>query len=86
MLSEELSTVMTFLYTVQKWLFSSSGEIFSLMTGQACEFLLVKRLIAFHVPLESLLFVRNFFKEFFLGIADHVGDFIPVSFIFIKAI
>ncbi len=66
LLSEELSTVMTFLYTVQKWLFSSSGEIFSLMTGQACEFLLVKRLIAFHVPLESLLFVRIFSKNFFL--------------------
>ena len=67
---------------MQKWLFNSSGEIFSLMTEQACDFFffLVKRLIVFHVPLESLLL------EFFLGIADHVGDFIPVSFIFIKAI
>ena len=71
---------------MQKWLFNSSGEIFSLMTGQACEILLVKRLIAFHVPLEYLLFVRIFSKNFFLGIADHVGDFSPVFFIFIKAI
>ena len=51
---------MTFLNTVLKWLFNSLGEIFSLMTGQACEFLLVKRLIAFHMPLESLQFVRIF--------------------------
>ena len=66
LLSEELSIVMTFLYTVQKWLFSSSGEMLSLITGQVCEFLLVKRLIAFHVPLESLLFVIIFSKNFFL--------------------
>ena len=62
---------------MQKWLFNSSGEILSLMTGQVCEFLLVKRLIAFHVPLESLLFVIIFSKNLLLGIADHVGDFIP---------
>ena len=91
MLSEELSVEVIFFvdffwYTAQKWLFHSQGEIFLLMTGQACEFLLVMRLIAFHVPLDSLLFVRMFSKNFFLGIADHAGDFILVSFIFIKAI
>ena len=67
-------------------MFNISAEISLPFMAFAYEFLLVRRLIALHVSLEFLLFVRIFSKNFFLGVLDHVGHIIPVLFISIKEI
>ena len=69
---------------MQNWLFNISWEISLPLMAFAYELLLVSRLIALHVFLECLLFVRIFLKELFLGVADCVSHFIPVLFIVTK--
>ena len=53
-----------------------SGEISLSFMAFECEiFFLVRRLIAFHVSLEFLLFVRFLEIFFFPGVTDYVGTF-----------
>ena len=77
----ELSVLITLLATLQKWLFTSSGEIPLVVLVFAGGCLLVSRLIARHVSFESLPIAKMsplFFHFFFFKVSDHVDFFVFV--------